>query len=355
MKPRPVDKRIYTLLIVLLILTLVIFIGKLFAPSVSAFLLDIMWFLLLATVISFLGIGVLVMFGLKKRANQLLELYVEGSLTILDLFGFIKDIIELFIQKVKEFFLYVAPFIGYIISALAYFGLIVFYKIFGKTHDVTLVTLALSVVLIAVVGLFTLPNGQVVQEKPKWLASFLTRIKDAFSDGFEIVIFLFFLTMDNINLFFLPEALRVPMHAKLFNFDLMIRGYSLDHTQITINLVAASIVIEILRLLIRLLAIARKYYKEELMREDIRLPRRLEIIKTAVRRAFQTSKDELIKFITFTTILLLVFLLFPRLKLVSLVAASFTALVLDMIFPQRLQSETGKDLISRILVKVFKL
>jgi hypothetical protein len=66
-------------------------------------------------------------------------------------------------------------------------------------------------------------------------------------------------------------------------------------------------------------------------------------------------KDDVVKFITFSTALFAVFLLFPRLKLFTLALASITGLLLDLVIQERLTALESNDLISRILAKVFKL
>ncbi len=78
-------------------------------------------------------------------------------------------------------------------------------------------------------------------------------------------------------------------------------------------------------------------------------------IKTAIRNSFGDTKDDIVKFITFTTALISVFLFFPRLKLFAMVVASITALLLDFVVPGRLIMKQGNDLISRILNKAFRL
>lgn len=79
------------------------------------------------------------------------------------------------------------------------------------------------------------------------------------------------------------------------------------------------------------------------------------LFKDSIRKGFSESKDDLIKFIAFTTVLFALFMFFPRLKLLSVVIASITALCMDMIIPARLSQAKGEDLFSRLVTKIFKL
>ena len=81
----------------------------------------------------------------------------------------------------------------------------------------------------------------------------------------------------------------------------------------------------------------------------------LYLIKEAIRQSFNESKNDLIKFVTFNTVLFAVFLLFPRLKILTLAVASATNLILDIAIMSRLTASKGQDLISRSLAKLFKL
>jgi hypothetical protein len=117
----------------------------------------------------------------------------------------------------------------------------------------------------------------------------------------------------------------------------------------TINIVTVAIVSEIIRYAMRITALAKKYYASILeMRRIVR-------IKLAVRMAFGNAKDDIVRFITFTTVLFSVFLIFPRLKLLSLAITSLTNLVIDLFDPGRLVIVRGEDLMNRVINKVFRL
>jgi hypothetical protein len=54
-------------------------------------------------------------------------------------------------------------------------------------------------------------------------------------------------------------------------------------------------------------------------------------------------------------VLLFVFLIFPRLKLLAMCTASITSLAINIALPRRIISTKQTDLLSRILSKAFNL
>lgn len=169
----------------------------------------------------------------------------------------------------------------------------------------------------------------------------------------ELMIFVFFLTMDSTNLFFIPESLNVPLHSAIGSYDLMKRGIVFkDHTDVTLTLVIATIGLEVFRYFLKLARQAIIFYEKSAMEPSIN---RSLLIKDSIRLSFSNSKREVLKFITFTTFLISVFLLFPRLKTLLMVVTSVNLLILDLIKPDRLVIKSSSDLISRILGKIFRL
>jgi len=246
--------------------------------------------------------------------------------------------------------------LAYIVAFIVYILLLILYKTIGKTYDVTLFTVALTFVLIFSVGLLNKPTAKIA-DLSKWLNKVKVIFKDSFLDAFEIVLFIFFLTMDSTKLLFLPNDLNILLKAEFKGYDLMVRSFVTDnHLMITINIIVGAIMIEIIRNTIKVGAMARRHYTQDILlfRGSV-TPRRAARIKSAIRKSFNDAKDDLIRFITFTTVLFGVFLVFPRLKLLTLAVASVTGLVLDLIVTERLFLNKGNDLISRILSKVFKL
>ena len=313
-------------------------------------IVNFFWITLLLIVAIFLVLGILVIMGLKKEVSNFLDIILEGSLTIIDAFDLIKKLYTKFIEILKDFLYFIAPVISMWIAIMIYIGILFLYKGVGKENDVTILTTVLTVAMVVAVGILNRPVQQEVLDT--WTKQIRKRFKDYFADSFEIIIFVFFLTMDSTKLFFIPANLNVPLRSSLFGYDLMLRGADVtNQVTVTIFLVTAGISIEIIRNIIKLIALAIQYYKEMPKRET-----KILNIKESVRLSFVDAKDDLIKFIAFTTTLILVFLIFPRLKLYAMLITSLTGLLLDIGIPGRMSlKRTGTDLITRTLNKIFRL
>lgn len=347
------DRKAYRFITSGIIVVLLILVGNIMFPDFFGIIWSVLWFLLLSIVIVFIGVGALVVFGLRNEAHSVLDLLLEGSLTLLDFTTFIRKVLHKFAEKLKEFLMFIAPGIGVILGFIIYFLLIVLYKYVGANHDITFLTALLTIVLITIVALFTAPKKNQV-DAITWNQKFNKRLKTSFSDALEVVIFIFFLTMDSTNLFFLPSSLNVPLHAQLGDYNLMIRGFSTDSGRITLTIIIIAIFTEIVRNLLRIVLTSIKYYREALAQIDVIEPR-METLKDSIRLSFNQGRDDITRFITFTTVLVAVFMLFPRLKIFSMAIASITTLLLDLAIPARMTAEHGNDLISRILNKAFKV
>ncbi len=94
-----------------------------------------------------------------------------------------------------------------------------------------------------------------------WKGQMRKRFKDGFIDGIEVVLFVFFLTMDSTKLFFLPKPLNIPLHAEFKGYDLMVRSFVYNsHLSVTVALIVTTISLEVLRYMIKIFAGARRYY-----------------------------------------------------------------------------------------------
>ena len=325
------------------ILGLFIAFGILF-PTATAIVLNIVWITLFAVVVTFLTLGVLVVFGLRKEVSEILDVILEGSLTFIDAVQLLKKMWERFKTMAREFLVYSAPVIAYIFAMIVYLLVLIMYKTIGQNYDVTILTVGLTFLLVVFIGILNRPTRGPSRINIEWVRNFISRFHRGFTDGIEVVLLIFFLTMDSTNLFFLPRSLNTILKAEWGGYNLMERGVNLsDSAKLTLTLVIITIITEITRHIIRLIAMSRKYYREN------------KVLKESLRLAFSEAKDDLVRFITFTSVLLLVFLLFPRLKLLTLVVASLTGLLLDFLIGGRLTIERGSDLISRALTKHLKL
>lgn len=350
------NKGLFKLLASLIVLAGLFLAGNLLFPEAMSVIGNIVGVILIVVVVIFFAIGIMVIVGLKKEANSILDVLLEGSLTIIDILDFIKLVYRRFVEVLKDFVLYVTPVIAYVLNFLLYVLVIYIYKSVGINHDVTYLTIGLTFLMVMGFGIVNKPSNSEVDPN-KWKSQFMARFKMAFIDGLEVLLFVFFLTMDSKNLFFLPEHLRIEIKAQVFNYDLMVRSFHYsDSIRITTALVTITVVLEIFRNILKVIAAARMNYSMGL--RNLSMEQKVSkstLIKAALRKTFVDLKDDLIKFITYNTVLFAVFMLFPRLKLLTLVVASVSNLILDFIMPSRLTRQRSSDLISRLLIKFFKL
>lgn len=338
----------------------IVFVGLFIAtailfPDFVSIIFNIIWILLFTVVIIFFSVGFLVIFGLRKEASQILDVLLEGSLTFIDFIEFLKLIYRRFVEIMIDFLIFSSPIIAYIVSFICYLLILLLYKAYGRSYDITIFTVILTFVLVGLVGVLNRPQ-LIKPDLEKWTSKFKEKFRRAFIDGLEVVLFVFFLTMDSTNLFFLPKDLNIPLRSDMFGFDFMVRSFSQVEIRLTINLIIIVIITEIIRNIFRIIAVARVYYREGVLKiSSGGSYTQIQLIKNAIRKSFNDLKDDVVKFIATMTLLFAVFLIFPKLKLVTLAIASITSMILDVAIPSRLTVEKGEDLISRILAKVFKL
>ncbi len=349
------DKKVFSLLATLIVIVGLFIAAGILFPTTVSIIVNILWIVLVTVMVIFFVLGVLVIVGMRKEAGQVLDAFLEGTLKIIDFLELVRSLWHRFVELVKEFLLFAAPFFAYVLAIIVYILLLVVYKSVGGAHDVTLLTIILTAGSLIIFGFISKPREEV--EQPSWGKQFVNKLRMGFIDGFEVVLFIFFLTMDSTKVFFLPANLNIPLTANWGGYDLMTRSYVYtDHMKITLDLIAATIIIEIIRNLLRIFSVARQYYLEythsSLSEENSSV---LAIIKTSIRKSFGDAKDDLTKFITLNTVLFAVFLFFPRLKLMTLTVASATNLLMDLLIRSRLTSKKGSDLISRTLAWIFRL
>lgn len=346
---------------VVLLLVLLLVIGGVLAvvsPATFSAIIDAFWLFMFSLVLIFLILGVLIMIGLKDQVRQIVDIFVEGTLSIVDIMKFLKMALNFIVDILRQVAEFLIPVFAYLLGVAIYFGLIYLYKWVGKSNDVTIFTAVLSAVLIVATGFLNRKAKDEDSESMTWGRKIQLRFKDIFGDALEIVLFVFFLTMDSTKLFFLPSNLNVEIHATLGSYDFMTRGWTLD-AQIysTLNLVMAAVGFEILRFAIRIVAAGFAFYKEinAYVGDVNQKMSGSSQIKWALRQSFEVHKDDVIRFITYTTFIVFVFLAFPRLKLLAMAVASLTALVMDLSFRDRLVIKKGKDLFSKIVSGIFRV
>ncbi len=346
------------ILISIIFFALLLTIGNMVYPSATRIVLNVLWFTAVSVAIIFIAMGIMAILGMKKEVGKLMEIFMEGSFSVMDLIDFIKQIVKLFIEKVKEALLNLAPLISYILAVSLYIGTLYLYKLVGKSYDVTALTIFLSASGVAFLTMMNLP-GRNDLTKTGWRYEFGKRVSKAFIDSFEVVLFVFFLTMDSTRLFYVPPDLNVPLHANVLGYNLMERGFTFTDVKTTLIIIATAIVVEVIRNILKIAYSSRKYYSSwlELEPQNNSTDRqKYQNVKKAIRLTFADFKDDLVRFVSFTTVLIIVFITFPRLKLMSMAIASITLLVFDLIFPIRLSVRTrNRDLLSIILEKTLKI
>jgi hypothetical protein len=327
-------------------------------PSATRIVFNVMWFTALSVAIIFIAMGIMAILGMKKEVAKLMEIFMEGSFSVMDLIDFIKQVVRLFMEKVKEALLNLAPLFSYILAISLYLGTLYLYKLVGKSYDVTALTIVISISGVALLSFLNLPNrGDLT--KTGWRYEFGRRVGKAFINSFEVVLFVFFLTMDSTRLIYVPPDLNVPLHANVLGYDLMERGFKLNDAKTTLIIIAVAIVTEVIRNLLKIAYSSRKYYVNWLESEpqnNSTERQKYQNVKKAIRLTFADFKDDLVRFVSFTTVLIIVFITFPRLKLMSMAIASLTLLMFDLVFPARLSVRSrNRDLISVILEKTLRI
>lgn len=328
-------------------------------PSLFIIAINIVWIVVFTIATIFIIVGILTVIGRKSEASQVIDLVIQGSVTAIDFLDLIKLLIETFIEMLKKTILLAMPYAAFFSATVVYLAILVFYKDFGKTQDVALMTIVVTMFVTVITGFLTRTRPQRAIPKTS-RAEFVQKVKETFSkhfiDAFEISIFALFLTIDSTHLFFLPKELNTDLVAQLRGYDMMVRGYSTYQLRITLKLVMIGLVLEFLRNAARLLSEATYYYKnmDKFMPEAIN-GSTSDIAKALIRVTVSRSKDEIMRFTAFTTFMMIVFLLFPRLKLVALVTASATNLLLDILIPSRLTFRKSDDLINRTFNRLLKL
>ncbi len=320
-------------------------------------ILSFLWTIVVILVIIFFILGVFILIGLRNEVGEILGMLFDGSLKMINLAGELKKLYDRFIAVVQNMTLRLIPLVAVFITVVVYYILIYLYKYVGKTSDVTILTVTLTILLVVGVGLLTVQKRDSLEELTFWQRAG-RKFTSYFRDTSEIMMFIFFMTMDSTHLFFLPASLNIPIHAHIFSFDLMEKGIDFAKSPLfMLNLIVLTVFVEMIRKSLRIALEAKRFYRANAhLVTDEKGNDVVALLKFSLKGALDSYMDEIIKFVAFTTLLVIVFIFFPRLKLFAMVVASVTMFVMDILIPARLyQDTTQDDLISRIIVKVFKL
>jgi len=345
----------------LTLFTFLLILIRLLNPILFTNVINILWFLVIFATFIFILLGILTFIGWKKQAEQIIDLFLEGSLTLIDVVNFVREVIRHILRTIINFILSLIPYISFIIAGSIYLLVLMFFKLIGKYFDVTITTVVLTFIITIVGGLLTLPKDKLIKLWPpqKKLEIAMAKFRKNFIDAFEVVILLLFLTIDNASLFFLPEELNIPVKAVIGSYDLMVRSFMVtDHFAITLRIIIIAISLELLRRMIRIAAEARRLYNNPYLlaeSNENNSSERSDKLKTVMKKTVLVSKDDFLKFSAFTVFIIFVFLFFPRLKLLALISASVSGLIMDLAFTRRLTEEfKSEDIMSRIFQRLSR-
>jgi len=323
-------------------------------------IINFFWFIIFISAITIVVLGTLTFVGKKDEAKAIINMFLQGSITAIDFVNFINMLWKTFIQMAREAMLITIPYLGVFFALASYLVILSLFKFIGQHIDATIPTILLTVLLTFFVGTLTLKTQSNRTARLSLdMQNSLKRFKSVFIDSLEVVILLLFLTIDSTRLFFLPPSLNTKISAQVGNYDLMVPSFVItDHFGITIKLIAVAIMLELLRRLLRTTAVFRKNYialgttdeKDTTVDDTINVAR----TKVALKQTVAEISDDFLMFAAFTLFTVLVFIAFPRLKLVTLVSASSAALLLDIVFRSRLTSQGANDLLSRIFKKLLE-
>lgn len=349
MTPKIFKSKRFLLLFYLLLLVLVGGIIYFLSPTLFNIIFNVLRGLLVGLVILFVLVTFLVLIGLREQAAELIHRIIDGSLTSIDLYEALRRFGKNVWKRIKKMFRNLAPLYALVINLYLYFALMFLFRFVGSMYDVTLFTIVLTFSLVLLTAFLTRPKKQ------KTADTFRQDFTANFTDFFEIMLFVFFLTIDIEHLFFLPDALQVPLEAQIGDYNLMVRGINIyDHFGTTLNIILFIVIIELTRRALGFYIMAKDYQKElEANNYNGDVP----ILKLSLQRSLHGNIDDIIKFVTYITFVVFVFLFFPRLKLLAMAVASLAALFADFLFVDRLRAtpEKKQDLIGRIINKLFRI
>lgn len=349
MKPKIFKSKRLLAILYLTIFFVIALLTYLFANDLFMLIYSVFRSFLIILTALFIFLSILVFIGLRDQAVEIIKRLIDGSLTSIDIYESLKKFSKKLVRKLKKMLKNLAPLYAFIICLYLYFFLIFLFKYVGTLFDVTIFTVVLTFTLVLVSAFLTKPGNK------KNFDSFRDNFVANFTDFFEITLFIFFLTIDSENLFFLPEALNTELVAQIGDFDLMVRGINIyDNFNTTLNIILFIFIIEIIRNSLGFYILAKKYARTL---EKMDHQGEESILKLSIKQSLHRNIDDIIKFITYLTFVVFVFLFFPRLKLLAMAVTSVGSLVADFIFTERLTATTEKkqDLLGKVLTRIFRL
>jgi len=303
----------------------------------------------------FLVLGVAVIIGMRSEVSTIINNIFSGTIKLIELVEFLTKIWERFLQLLKEALLFVSPALAALTGLFGYVTLLALYKYIGVRASVTLLTVVLTVFL-ALVPLIIWPPKEQEQPISSLPGSFWDVWRSKMSlyllNAYELMLFAFFLTLDWEKPFFLPSSLWGDIKANLGSLDLMVRGFNYHDAFIfTLWLAGLAVLLEVFR---QLLKVVLRAVRMQSTSRTASTASRLESFRECLKISFNDNLDDLVRFVGYTTLVIAVFFLFPRLKLLSLVVFSATTLLWDAFHPHRFFVERkNKDMLSLAAEKIL--
>lgn len=303
--------------------------------------------------ILFVILGFLVIIGFGKEVKYFLTTTFHGIMQVFLIAKVLRNIYRWIIKLLQRIMFFLSPFIAAAIAMFVYYLLMYLYKYVGLSHDVTGLTVLLTILLTVAIRLFPRVSSD-SKEKTFWTLWFEKTSRILF-DFFELMVFVFFITLDWVNVPFLPPRLWVEITAYLSEYDLMIRGVNFHYSFFfTIWLAGFAFFAEFIRQAFKIIHRSRYYYVT--LKTSQPFKSRLDLFEEAVSESFYYSLADLVTFFGYTTVVTVTFFLFPRLKLLSLIFFSLTSLAMDIIRPAHVPVGTPpQDLLTRIIIKTLNL
>lgn len=337
----------------ILILALALVMVGIIAPKYLSALINIFLVIFTGFFVLFIILGVAVLVGAKKRVSEVLSGLFEGSLKIIDFVELVKTLIDELVLLAGEIILFCVPILTIALSFLLYYLLLIIFRIGGTYINAGILIILLT--FFAVSLLNALNSTPAKKEKKTFSDKFKNKFRRYFVDYVEITIGIFFLTMDIPNHFMLPRNYWGEISAEFSGIDLMARGFSMQNgLKVGLSLAGVALFSETMRRIYKILMTASRIYK--IKRIEFENLSRFAVMKIALRNGFSENLDDLIKYFGYNTVLLLAFMFFPRLKLLSMITFSITNLIWDITWPKRIfVDKESEDLLSRLIVRTFKL
>ncbi|MFH1896399.1 MAG: hypothetical protein ABH814_02935, partial [bacterium] len=227
-----------------------------------------------------------------------------------------------------------------------------------QSYDLTLITVGLTMVLaIAPAILWPLKKERAGATDPAqpFLSQWGAKMSLYLLNVYELTLFAFFLTLDWERPVFLPQSLWGNLRASLGDINLMTRGFNYhDAFSFTLWLAGLAVFVETIRQVVRIVVRAQKLQEVSYGGGSTRIEAKIAGFRERLGISFNSSLDDLVRFLGYTTLVVLVFFLFPRLKLLSLVVFSFTTLVWDLLHQERfLVERESKDILSLVADRII--